>query len=45
MTACAHAPAVDDFCLNDAVPGLEYCPEHAPDDYDPDFLPDFMEHR
>lgn len=45
MTACAHAPAVDDFCLNDAIPGIEFCPAHVPDDYDPDFLPDFMEHR
>ena len=45
MTACAHAPAVDDFCLHDAIPGPEYCPEHVPDDYNPDFLPDFTESR
>ena len=45
MTVCAHASAVDDFCLNEAVDGIEFCPEHVPDDYDPDFPPDFMESR
>lgn len=47
MTTCIWQAAPDDFCLNDATTGTDYCPDHDPDPdwVDPDYFTDFAECR